>query len=63
VLQRILRGISMPTYETRGPDPDGDYFVVVIETRGDVYSETSLDEVYRSREDAQTAAVALNSRR
>ena len=53
----------MPTYETRGPDPDGDYFVVVIETRGDVYSETSLDEVYRSREDAQTAAVALNSRR
>lgn len=36
----------MPTYEVHGPDPDGDFFIVRIETKGEVHSETSLDEVY-----------------
>jgi hypothetical protein len=50
----------MPTYEVHGPDPDGDFFVVRIETKGEVHSETSLDEVYATREAAEAAANALN---
>lgn len=51
----------MPTYEVHGPDPDGDFFIVRIETRGEVHSETSLDEVYSTLEDAQAAADILNA--
>lgn len=50
----------MPKYEVHGPDPDGDFFVVRVETKGEVHSETSLDEVYSSREDAQAAADRMN---
>lgn len=50
----------MPTYEVHGPDPDGDFFIVQIETKGEVHSETSLDEVYSTRADAQAAADKLS---
>lgn len=52
----------MPIYEVHGPDPDGDFFIVRIETKGEVHSETSLDDVYSNRADAQTAADKLNSK-
>ena len=51
----------MPTYEVRGPDPDGDFFIVRIETKGEVPSEISLDEVYVTREAAQAEADKLNA--
>ena len=51
----------MPTYDVHGPDPDGDFFIVRIETKGEVHSETSLDEVYVTREAAQAAADKLNA--
>lgn len=42
----------MPKYKVRGPDPDGDYFVVQVENG----EETPLDEAYAS-EDAAVAAI------
>ena len=41
-------------HEVRGPDPDGDWFVV------DTEEGTQLDEAYASEADAQAAADRLN---
>lgn len=46
----------MPKYEVRGPDPDGDWFVVQIEDG----EETALDEAFECEAAAQTAADRLN---
>ena len=46
----------MPTHEVRGPDPDGDWFVVRIED-GD---EFALDDVFESEAAAQAAAAGLD---
>lgn len=51
----------MANYEVRGPDPDGDWFVVKIEQRGEVRDELCLDEAYDSEAKAQAAAHALNA--
>lgn len=56
-----MKASEMPTYEVHGPDPDGDFFIVCIETKGEVHSETSLDEVYATREDAQAAVDELTA--
>ena len=44
------------TYETRGPDPDGEWFVVLV----DGEEETAIDEVFPSHDLAQAAADRLN---
>lgn len=44
------------TYQVRGPDPDGDWFVVLV----DGEDETAIDEVFSSQELAQAAADRLN---
>lgn len=46
-----------PKYKVRGPDPDGDYFIVKVD--GD--QEVSLDETFRSEEDALTAISRLTA--
>lgn len=46
----------MPKHEVRGPDPDGDYFVVQID--GD--EETAIDETFATEAKAQAAADRLN---
>lgn len=51
----------MARYEVRGPDPDGDWFVVKIEQRGEVGDEMALDEAFGSEAKAQAAADALNA--
>lgn len=43
------------TYQVRGPDPDGDWFVVHGE------DETAIDEVFASEADARACADRLNS--
>lgn len=48
-------GLTM-IYEVRGPDPDGDWFVVLVD--GD--DETAIDEVFSSAEDAARKCEALN---
>lgn len=45
-------------YEVRGPDPDGDWFVVQID--GD--DETAFDEVFSSEADAAKECAALNAK-
>lgn len=47
----------MPEYQVRGPDPDGDWFVVRVD--GD--DETAIDEVFASEAKAQGCADALNA--
>lgn len=44
------------TYEVRGPDPDGDWFIVLI----DGEDETAIDEVFSSAGDAAVKCEALN---
>lgn len=51
----------MASYEVRGPDPDGDWFVVKIEQRGEVRDEMALDEAYDTEAQAQAAADTLNA--
>lgn len=46
----------MPSYEVRGPDPDGDWFVV--STDGD--EETAIDETFATEAAAQAAAARLS---
>lgn len=46
------------TFKVRGPDPDGDYFIVHI-VDGE---ETPLDETFRSEEKALEAIEALNAK-
>lgn len=43
------------TYQVRGPDPDGDWFVVLVD--GD--DETAIDEVFSSEGDARAMAERL----
>lgn len=43
------------TYEVRGPDPDGDWFIVLI----DGEDETAIDEVFSSAEDAAAMVARL----
>lgn len=51
-------GESVPVlHEVRGPDPDGDWFVVQID--GD--EETALDEAFDTEAKAQAAADRLNA--
>lgn len=47
----------MPTHEVRGPDPDGDWFVVQID--GD--EEIAIDETFATEAKAQAAADRLNA--
>ena len=51
----------MANYEVRGPDPDGDWFVVKIEQRGEVRDEIALDEAYDTEAQAQAAADEFNA--
>lgn len=51
----------MPDYKVRGPDPDGDYFVVRIEMKGGVESRTALVQMYATAEDVQAAADRFNA--
>lgn len=44
------------THEVRGPDPDGDWFVVLVD--GD--DETAIDETFATEAKAQAAADKLN---
>lgn len=44
-------------YEVRGPDPDGDWFVVEID--GD--EEIAIDETFATEAAAQAAADRLNA--
>ena len=44
-------------YQVRGPDPDGDWFVVLAD--GD--DETAIDEVFASEGDAAKKCAALNA--
>lgn len=46
------------TYEVRGPDPDGDYFVVQFD--GD--EETAIDETFATETAAKTLAQKMNKR-
>lgn len=46
-------------HEVRGPDPDGDWFVVQID--GD--EETALDEAFDNEEAAKAAAARLSAQR
>lgn len=46
-----------PTYQVRGPDPDGDCFVVLVD--GD--DETAIDEVFSSEADALAAIERMES--
>lgn len=43
------------TYEVRGPDPDGEWFVVLV----DGEDETAIDEVFSSAGDAAAAIERL----
>ena len=45
------------SHEVRGPDPDGDWFVVRI--NGD--EETAIDETFATEAAAQAAADRLNA--
>lgn len=45
-------------YEVRGPDPDGDYFVVQID--GD--EETAIDETFATEAAAQAAVQKLTAK-
>lgn len=47
----------MPKNEVRGPDPDGDWFVVQID--GD--NEMAIDETFATEAAAQAVADALNA--
>ena len=44
-------------YEVRGPDPDDDWFVLLID--GD--DETAIDETFATEGKAQAAADRLNA--
>lgn len=44
------------TYEVRGPDPDGDWFVVLVD--GD--DETTIDETFATEAAAQAEADRRN---
>lgn len=46
----------MPRYEVRGPDPDGDWFVV----HGD--DETAIDEVFDNEAEALAAIERMEAR-
>lgn len=46
----------MPIHEVRGPDPDGDWFVVQID--GD--EETTIDETFATEAAAKIYAEQLN---
>ena len=46
----------MTTYQVRGPDPDGDWFIVEID--GD--EATAIDETFATEGAAQAAADRLN---
>lgn len=43
-------------HEVRGPDPDGDWFVVQIEGE----EETTIDEVFGTEAAAKAAAINLS---
>ena len=48
---------DMPDYKVRGPDPDGDYFVVEIVNGEEMF----LDEAFSSEEDALAAIEKLTA--
>lgn len=50
-----IRSPTGMTYEVRGPDPDGDWFIVLI----DGEDETAIDEVFSSAGDAAAAIERL----
>lgn len=52
----------MPTYEVRGPDVGGKYWVVEIASEGAFLSEIALNGSYSKKEKAQAAADKLNKR-
>ena len=56
-LNNSVEGKLMPKFETRGPDPDGDWFVFAIEQDG---SERAIDETFPGEVDAQAVADKLN---
>lgn len=45
-------------YEVRGPDPDGEWFIVLL----DGEDETAIDEVFSSAGDAAAKCEALNAK-
>lgn len=52
----------MPTFEVRGPDRTGRYWVVEIQSEGAFLLETSRAGSYPTKLKAQTAADKLNDR-
>lgn len=52
----------MPTYEVRGPDVAGKYWVVEVATEGAFLSETPLSGSYSKKEKAEATADKLNER-
>lgn len=50
-------GMTMPKYEVRGPDPDGDWFVVRVEDG----EEFAIDEVFATEAAATAGAARLFS--
>lgn len=52
----------MPTYEVRGPDVAGKYWVVEVAIEGAFLSEKPLDGSYSKKEKAQAVADRLNPR-
>lgn len=62
---RRCRGFGedmMPTYEVRGPDVAGKYWVVEVACEGAFLSEIPLNGSYSKKEKAQAAADKLNKR-
>lgn len=53
----MQQGMTMPDFKVRGPDPDGDYFIVEI-VDGE---ERFLDEMFLSEEDALAAIERLTA--
>lgn len=51
----------MPTYEVRGPDRAGKFWVVAIKIEDAVISEIALQRSYGNRALAQTAADKFNN--
>lgn len=52
----------MPTYEVRGPDVAGKYWVVEVACEGAFLSEIPLNGSYSKKEKAQAVVDKLNKR-
>lgn len=51
----------MPLFDVEGPDPDGDFFVVIVDADGDEPQRTFLSQSYSTAAAAHVAAERFNS--